>query len=102
MRMYVASMAAYSAVIDPDNEKQDTFSQHAPALIPATDMKAAAQEAGRIILKHFPKDEGWYGHSAILTTVTKAFFESLKPWLDQGVVPDTGDPEPTEKFTFID
>ena len=97
LKMYVASILAQAAIIDTEDEKQDTLLEHEPMLIPAKTIEGAAHAARELAFKRWPVDRGFYGHTAIIVPVTKDFFANVKRIR---LTPDTGEPEPAQRFRF--
>lgn len=89
IRVYAVSIMAMSQVQDAGETGVGSLVTQKPALIPATSIEEAAENARAHVFAEWPTSEGWYGHQAVVMPVTQQFFDLAQAvWIAGGVGED--------------
>lgn len=95
--IYSVAVIAFKIRIDrrTDGEvREGSYVEQRPALIPAENIYAAAEEAKHFAFDLWPKEEGWYGHQAAIQPVTNYFMETGFEAFQAGIISlDTEEPQ---------
>lgn len=86
-------------MINADAKTEQTWVEHLPALVPAASINAASEQVEVFAKDRWKLSEGWYGHQAVITPVTKEFFDLALDALEAGAI-DEGDAETEQTFQF--
>jgi hypothetical protein len=86
MKIYVAAIIAFSPIQDVDDPREHSLSMTMPALIPAENIDAAAEQCKQHAFARWKPAEGWYGHHADVMPVTKEFFDKALAAYMAGVI----------------
>lgn len=101
MKIYIAAIIAFSPIQNVDANREDSLSMMMPALIPAENIDAAAEECKQHAFDRWKPDEGWYGHHADVMPVTKDFFDKAFAAYRAGIIDMTPEGfEDGRSYTF--
>ena len=98
MKIYCVSIMAMQTRQN-DRKEEITWVETTPSLIPAQTMEEAAANAKAFAFNKWSVQDGWFCHSAAITTVTKEFYAAADSARKAGILNMSND-EPEKCFFF--
>ena len=75
MKIYIAAIIAFAPLEDVERSGESSITMTIPAMVPAENIDAAAEQCRQHALARWPTSEGWYGHHADIMPITRDFYE---------------------------
>ncbi len=86
MKIYIAAIIAFSPLEDVDRGGENSLTMAIPAMIPAENIDAAAEQCRQYALSRWPPNEGWYGHHADIMPITRDFYDKALTAYQAGIL----------------